>query len=62
MNAVDRLSREQYARWDDLRGQSSSEWPAGLYAYMQRKRFHNGEDIMEAIAQWVLTAGEGGSS
>jgi len=52
--AVDRLDPAQRARWDDLRGQRVSCWPADLTTHVESQNPHNSEDIMEAIASWIL--------
>ena len=51
---VESLNSEQRARWDDLRGQRMSAWPVGLAEHVNRSRPHNGEDVMRAIAEWIL--------
>lgn len=59
--AVDRLNPSQREYWNRLRGQATGQWPRDLVIYMNRRQIHNGEDMMEAIAEWVIEGSERGS-
>jgi hypothetical protein len=53
----DKLSPERKRVWYERTGQSPTQWPQemrhGVHRLAQERPVHNGEDMIETMAEWM---------